>query len=97
MVYLVEGFTDTLTLLTQLAFAAVGLCGAGGLKEEWLAALARFRVVAALDPDAAGERAVARYQEMFAVRRMKLARLDLPTDVNEFFQQHPLPRFANGA
>jgi DNA primase len=43
-------------------------------------------VVAALDPDAAGERAAARYQEMFAVRGMQLAQLELPTDVNEFFQ-----------
>jgi DNA primase len=64
VVYLVEGFTDTLTLLTH-GFAAVGLVGAGGMKEEWLAPLGRFSVVAALDPDAAGERAAARYQEMF--------------------------------
>ena len=51
VVYLVEGFTDTLTLLAN-GFNAVGLVGAGGLKSEWLAPLARFRVVAALDPDA---------------------------------------------
>ena len=38
VVYLVEGFTDTLTLLAH-GFAAVGLVGAGGLKEEWLAPL----------------------------------------------------------
>lgn len=88
VVYLVEGFTDTLTLLTH-GFAAVGLVGAGGMKEEWLAPLGRFRVVAALDPDAAGERAVARYQEMFAARGMRLAQLTLSTDVNEFFQHHP--------
>jgi DNA primase len=88
VVYLVEGFTDTLTLLTH-EFAAVGLVGAGGMKEEWLAPLGRFSVVAALDPDAAGERAAARYQEMFAVRGMRLVQLELPTDVNEFFQHHP--------
>ncbi|HEX8175950.1 MAG TPA: CHC2 zinc finger domain-containing protein [Pyrinomonadaceae bacterium] len=88
VVYLVEGFTDTLTLLTH-GFAAVGLVGAGGLKEEWLAPLGRFSVVAALDPDAAGERAVARYQEMFSARGMQLAQLELPSDVNEFFQHHP--------
>lgn len=88
VVYLVEGFTDTLTLLTH-DFTAVGLVGAGGLKEEWLAPLGRFRVVAVLDPDAAGERAVSRYQEMFAARGMRLAQLDLPSDVNEFFQHHP--------
>jgi DNA primase len=88
VVYLVEGFTDTLTLLTH-GFAAVGLVGAGGLKEEWLAPLGRFRVVAALDPDAAGERAAARYQEMFAARGRSLAQLELPSDVNEFFQHHP--------
>ena len=88
VVYLVEGFTDTLTLLTH-RFAAVGLVGAGGMKEEWLAPLGRFRVVAALDPDVAGERAAARYQEMFAVRGMRLAQLELPSDVNEFFQHHP--------
>ncbi|MCA1555728.1 MAG: GAF domain-containing protein, partial [Acidobacteria bacterium] len=52
IVYLVEGFTDTLTLLAH-NFAAVGLVGASGLKAEWLAPLGRFRVVAALDPDAA--------------------------------------------
>jgi DNA primase len=88
VVYLVEGFTDTLTLLTH-GYAAVGLVGAGGLKEEWLAALGRFRVVAALDPDLAGERAVARYQEMFAARGLRLFHLNLPSDVNEFFQHHP--------
>lgn len=88
VVYLVEGFTDTLTLLTH-EFAAVGLVGAGGLKEEWLAPLGRFKVVAALDPDAAGERAISRYQEMFAARGMRLTPLELPSDVNEFFQHHP--------
>lgn len=88
VVYLVEGFTDTLTLLTH-GFAAVGLVGAGGMKEEWLAPLGRFSVVAALDPDAAGERAAARYQEMFSARGMRLAQLELPCDVNEFFQHHP--------
>src|SRR5919198_584305 len=34
VVYLVEGFTDTLTLAAR-GFSAVGLVGAGGLKEEW--------------------------------------------------------------
>jgi len=88
IVYLVEGFTDTLTLAAR-GFAAVGLVGAGGLKEEWLAPLARFRVVAALDPDAAGRRAAARYAEMFARRRMRLASVALPSDINDFFRHHP--------
>ncbi|MDQ3908361.1 MAG: CHC2 zinc finger domain-containing protein [Acidobacteriota bacterium] len=87
-VYLVEGFTDTLTLLTH-DFAAVGLVGAGGLKDEWLAPLARFRVVAALDPDSAGRRAAERYEELFAARGMRLARVELPSDVNDFFRHHP--------
>ena len=87
VVYLVEGFTDTLTLVAH-GFHAVGLVGAGGLKEEWLAPLGRFRVVSALDPDAAGRRASARYEEMFAARGMRLACVDLPMDVNEFFRQH---------
>ena len=87
-VYLVEGFTDTLTLLAH-RFAAVGLVGAGGFREEWLAPLARFRVVAVLDADAAGERATSRYQEMFRARGIQLARLRLPLDVNDFFRQHP--------
>ena len=87
-VYLVEGFTDTLTLAAH-GFAAVGLVGAGGLKAEWLAPLARFRVVSALDPDAAGRRAAAAYEELFAARGLKLARITLPTDVNDFFRQHP--------
>ncbi|HEV2915539.1 MAG TPA: toprim domain-containing protein [Pyrinomonadaceae bacterium] len=88
VVYLVEGFTDTLTLLAH-GFTAVGLVGAGGFREEWLAVLARFRVVAALDADAAGARATARYQEMFRARGIGLARLELPTDVNDFFRQRP--------
>jgi DNA primase len=71
VVYLVEGFTDTLTLAAR-GLAAVGLVGAGGLKEEWLAPLGRFRVVAALDPDDAGQRAAARYREMFARRGLRL-------------------------
>jgi DNA primase len=87
IVYLVEGFTDTLTLSAH-GFDAVGLVGAGGLKEEWLAPLARFRVVAALDPDAAGRRAAARYRELFATRRVRLAVVNLPADVNDFFRQH---------
>lgn len=86
VVYLVEGFTDTLTLLTH-EFAAVGLVGAGGLKEEWLAPLARFRVASALDPDDAGRRAAARYEELFRARGLRLARLSLPSDVNDFFRQ----------
>jgi DNA primase len=88
VVYLVEGFTDTLTLLAR-GFAAVGLVGAGGLKAEWLAPLGRFRVVAALDPDAAGRRAACRYEELFAARGLKLARITLPADVNDFFRHHP--------
>ena len=87
VVYLVEGFTDTLTLLAH-GFNAVGLVGAGGLKEDWLAPLGRFRVVAALDPDAAGRRAAARYQELFAARSLRLAVVNLPSDVNDFFHQH---------
>ena len=88
IVYLVEGFTDTLTLMAH-GFTAVGLVGAGGFKEEWLAPLARFRVVAALDNDSAGERASVRYQEMFAERGIELAQLKLPSDVNDFFQHRP--------
>lgn len=88
IVYLVEGFTDTLTL-TAHGFTAVGLVGAGGFKEEWLAPLARFRVVAALDGDAAGERAARRYQEMFAARGLRLAQIKLPSDVSDFFQHKP--------
>jgi DNA primase len=87
IVYLVEGFTDTLTLLAH-GFAAVGLVGAGGFKDEWLAPLGRFRVVAALDRDAAGMRATLRYQELFAARGLSLAQLNLPTDVNDFFRQN---------
>jgi len=89
IVYLVEGFTDTLTLLAH-DFAAVGLVGAGGLKEDWLAPLGRFRVVAALDPDAAGRRAAARYQELFAARGLRLAVVELPSDVNDFFRHLPV-------
>ncbi|HEX8502665.1 MAG TPA: CHC2 zinc finger domain-containing protein [Pyrinomonadaceae bacterium] len=89
VVYLVEGFTDTLTLLDN-GFAAVGLVGAGGLKDEWLAPLGRFRVVAALDPDAAGRRAAARYRELFAARGLALAHVELPSDVNDFFRQCPV-------
>jgi DNA primase len=88
IVYLVEGFTDTLTLAAH-NFTAVGLVGAGGFREEWLAPLARFRVVAALDGDAAGGRAAARYCEMFAARGIKLAQLKLASDVNDFFQRTP--------
>lgn len=88
VVYLVEGFTDTLTLAAR-GFAAVGLVGAGGLKAEWLAPLARFRVVAALDPDAAGRRAASRYRELFAARGLRLAVVRLPSDVNDFFRHNP--------
>jgi DNA primase len=85
IVYLVEGFTDTLTLLSH-NFCAVGLVGAGGLREEWMPALKSFRVVSVLDPDAAGERATSRYAEMFAARGMQLANVSLPSDVNDFFR-----------
>ena len=88
VVYLVEGFTDTLTLLAN-GFDAVGLVGAGGLKDEWLAPLGRFRVVAALDPDAAGRRAAARYRELFQARGLRLAAIELPSDINDLFRHHP--------
>jgi len=92
-VYLVEGFTDTLTLAAH-GFPAVGLVGAGGLKEEWLAALGRFRVVAVLDPDDAGRRAAARYAQLFAARGSALTTLSLPYDINDFFRHHPTPALA---
>lgn len=85
VVYLVEGFTDTLTLLAH-NFRAIGLVGAGGLREEWLASLARFRVVGVLDPDAAGRRATKRYAEMFAKRGMRLTNVELKSDINDFFR-----------
>jgi DNA primase len=88
IVYLVEGFTDTLTLLAN-GFPAVGLVGAGGLKEEWLAPLGRLRVVAALDPDAAGRRAAARYRELFQARGLRLAVIELPSDINDLFRHRP--------
>jgi DNA primase len=88
VVFLVEGFTDTLTLVAN-NFNAVGLVGAGGFKDEWLAPLGRFRVVAALDPDAAGRRAAARYEELFAHRGARLAIINLPSDVNDFFRHNP--------
>jgi DNA primase len=88
VVYLVEGFTDTLTLLTH-RFNAVGIAGAGGFKEEWIAPLGRFKMVAALDSDEAGQRAAQHYKEMFESRGMNLANVVLPSDVNEFFRGNP--------
>ncbi|MEJ7616886.1 MAG: toprim domain-containing protein [Pyrinomonadaceae bacterium] len=87
IVYLVEGFTDTLTLLTH-NFAAVGLVGAGGLKSEWVPQLARFKVIVALDGDHAGTNAAVRYAEIFQARQLHAARVTLPTDVNDFFQHN---------
>jgi DNA primase len=88
IVYLVEGFTDTLTLLTH-GFNAVGIVGAAGFKEEWLAPLGRFRVVAALDGDKAGQSAALHYKELFEERGMNLASVNLPSDVNDFFRGNP--------
>lgn len=88
VVYLVEGFTDTLTLLTH-RFNAVGIVGAGGFKEEWLAPLGRFKIVAALDGDEAGQRAAQHYKEMFESRGMNLVNVSLPSDVNDFFRGNP--------
>ncbi len=88
IVYLVEGFTDTLTLLAH-GFNAVGLVGAGGLREEWLPQLARFQIVSVLDPDAAGRRASKRYREMFESHKMQLMTLALPSDVNDYFRVRP--------
>lgn len=88
VVYLVEGFTDTLTLLTH-RFNAVGIVGAGGFKEEWIALLGRFHVVAALDSDDAGQFAALRYKEMFEERGLKLTNIVLPSDVNDFFRGNP--------
>jgi len=85
VVYLVEGFTDTLTLIAH-NFNAVGLVGAGGMREEWLPPLARFQIVLVLDPDEAGNRATRRYADMFQGRGMNLATLDLTSDVNDFFR-----------
>lgn len=87
IVYLVEGFTDTLTLLTH-NFTAVGLVGAGGLKSEWVPQLARFKVIVALDGDLAGTHAALRYAEIFHARQLHSARVTLPTDVNDFFMNN---------
>lgn len=87
IVYLVEGFTDTLTLLTH-GFAAVGLVGAGGLKKEWIPLLARFRVVVALDGDAAGALAAAKYRQIFETNHLRAAQVTLPTDINDFFRNN---------
>ena len=60
--------------------------------KDWqhpLSVLVLYAVVAALDNDSAGERAAARYQEMFAERGIELAQLRLPSDVNDFFQHKP--------
>ena len=88
IVYLVEGFTDTLTLMSH-RFNAVGIVGAGGFKEEWLPLLGRFQVVALLDDDDAGNANTARYQELFAQRRLRLTRVRLNADVNEYFRANP--------
>jgi DNA primase len=88
MVFLVEGFTDTLTLLTH-GFNAVGIVGAAGLKDEWLPFLGRFSIVCALDSDAAGDAAARRYQRMFQERGLSLARLRLRGDINEYFGSNP--------
>ncbi|MDO7270254.1 toprim domain-containing protein, partial [Shouchella clausii] len=84
-VYLVEGFTDTLTLLSH-NFRAVGLVGAGGLRDEWLSRFGSLHVVCLLDPDEAGRRAAERYVESFAQRGISFTRVELPSDVNEFFR-----------
>lgn len=87
-VYLVEGFTDTLTLLTH-GFNAVGIVGAGGLKKEWVPLLARFKILVALDGDQAGMLAAAKYQQLFATNHLHAAQVILPTDVNDFFKTRP--------
>jgi DNA primase len=87
-VYLVEGFTDTLTLMAN-NFMAVGIVGAGGFREEWLPVLGRFRVVTVLDGDQAGQNAANRYQALFASRGIRLARIKLQGDVNDFFCNNP--------
>lgn len=86
-IFLVEGFTDTLTLVSH-GFHAVGLVGAAGMREEWLPPLARFKVVCALDPDEAGKRASENYKQMFARRGISLGVIDLPCDVNDYFRTH---------
>lgn len=85
VVYLVEGFTDTLTLVSH-NFRVVGLVGAGGLRDEWLPRFDSSRVVCLLDPDAAGRRAAERYAESFAHRGTIFVRVELPSDVNDFFR-----------
>ena len=39
--------------------------------------------------DAAGRRAAARYEELFAARGLRLLTVNLPSDVNDFFRQRP--------
>lgn len=85
VVYLVEGFTDTLTLLSH-NFRAVGIVGAGGLRDEWLDRFEVFRVICLLDPDEAGRRAAERYAGSFARRGIASVQVELPSDVNDFFR-----------
>ena len=88
IVFLVEGITDTLTLITH-HFQAVGIVGASGFKEDWLGLLGRFSVVCVLDSDAAGDAAANRYQALFAARGQHLARIRLPLDINDYFKANP--------
>ena len=85
IVFLVEGITDTLTLITH-HFQAVGIVGASGFKEDWLGQLGRFSVVCVLDSDPAGDAAAKRYQALFAARGQQLARVRLPLDINDYFK-----------
>ena len=89
VVYLVEGFTDTLTLAAH-NFAAVGLVGAGGLKAEWLAPLGRFNVVAVFDPDG-WRRAAARYAEMLMRAAARRWRASNSRGRHAFFRQRRRP------
>ena len=85
--FLCEGVIDTMTL-SQAGFAAVGVVGAGGFKNEWADGLRDFNVRVAFDNDEAGKAGVKRVLQILRDRGVMASEVPLPKgckDVNEFF------------
>ncbi len=85
--FVCEGVIDTMTL-SQAGFAAVGVVGAGGFKNDWADSLRDFQVRVAFDNDEAGDVGGKRILEVLRARGVVVSRVRLPVgykDLNEFF------------
>ncbi|MDD4051049.1 MAG: CHC2 zinc finger domain-containing protein [candidate division Zixibacteria bacterium] len=87
-----EGVPDCITAV-QAGYSAVGIYGAGGIKEEDVPKFSRCeKIYICLDPDQAGETGAMRIASMLGPRA-RIIQLPVGYDLNDFFREHSKEEF----